>query len=124
MANVKFTKVDKFNAIVSVLNGGTSTIPTNELVDFCFNEIDLLEKKKSRGSKPTANQLQNEEYKNEILDILTTNDRPMTIKEITAEMSNPTLSNQKMTTLITQLKVSLLVERTVVKKQAYFSIVS
>lgn len=118
----KFTKVDKFNAIINVLNGSSSAISIDELTEFCYRELELLDKKKSRGSKPSANQLANENFKTEIVNILTENDRPMTISEITSELSDSTLSNQKVSSLITQLKNAGTIERIVIKKKAYFSI--
>lgn len=123
MTMTKITKKEMFGFIKALANGEDVHIAYSDIIEFCDHEIELLDKKKSRGSKPSAKQLENEGFKNDILNILTENDRPMTITEIMIALNDPTLSNQRVSALVTQLKNANLIERIEIKKKAYFSIV-
>lgn len=100
----------------------TKTIPTDEILNFCDHEIELLSKKSSSGAKPTKIQIENEGHKDNILDILAENDKPMTISDLMEDSRLEGLKNQRVSALVTQLKKDGLVIRTEVKKKAYFSL--
>lgn len=94
-----------------------------EIVEFCNHEIELLEKKSSGSAKPTKTQIENEGFKQAILDFLAEADRPMTISEIMENCEAVSgLKNQRVSALVTQLKKAELVVRTEDKKKAFFSV--
>ena len=90
-----------------------------ELVAFIEHEVELLNKKNSRSGKPTARQVENEEIKATILSVMERVGKPMTITQLLAEIGNSELSNQRVSALVTQLKDSGEVIRTVEKKVAF-----
>ena len=93
------------------------------VVDYAKHEIELLDKKASNKT-PTKTQVENENIKNVIVEVLTNTTSPMTITDITnANDKLVELSNQKISALLTQLINANLVVRTSDKKKAYFSIV-
>lgn len=117
MKEKKLTKKDYFNKLK-----GLVTDP--ELLAFIDNELALLEKKRTSTTK-NANQIANEGLKETILNFLQTNaDKKFTITEIWKAMPNSeTLSNQKVSALVSQLKKEQKVERTEEKKVAYFYVI-
>lgn len=124
MTTKKMTKKDMFNEIINLMNGKTSAVTNDEIINFCNHEVELLNKKSSSGSgKPTKTQLENEKYKEYILATLTEVDRPMTISEIMENCEGIAgLKNQRVSAIVTQLKNAHKVVRTEEKKKAYFSI--
>ena len=90
-----------------------------EIVAFCNHEIELLNKKNSAAKKPTKTQIANESLKDDILDVLKGSDAPMTATQIAEGMS---LSVNKVSALLTQLKEDNSIVREVVKRKAYFSV--
>ena len=113
----KVTKKDAWNTIL-----GFSEIQARpDLVKFIEHEIELLERKNKGGRKATPQQEKNEEIKEKIFEIL---DKPMTATEI-QKIIEPlfpdiTFSNQRMTQLLYQMKKDNIVERTEIKRRAYF----
>lgn len=92
------------------------------VVDYAKHEIELLDKKASNKT-PTKTQIENENLKNVIVEVLRNATNPMTITEITnANDSLKDLSNQKISALLTQLVSTKTVIRVVDKKKVYFSI--
>ena len=92
-----------------------------EMVAFIDHQIELLDNKKTSPRKPTKNQLENIQFKQDILDVLMVADAPMPIKELMATC--PTLeglSNQRVTRLLTDLRKDGKVYRTYIKKVAHF----
>ena len=117
MAEIKkLTKKEKFGMVLDY-------IQDNEmLVEFINNEINLLEKKSSSTSK-SKNQLENENIKNRIVDILKEIGEPITITEL--QKSNSEMgghSNQKLSALLTQLVNENRVVRIPDKKKTYFKV--
>ena len=94
-----------------------------EMVAFIDHEITLLDRKSGSPRKPTKTQLENEDYKTNILDTLASLDRPVTIKEL-CEACNPIadLTNQRITHMLTDLRKNGKVARTYVKKVPYFTL--
>ena len=119
----KMTKKEMF---VQILNN--HNLKADE-IDFINHEIELLEKRNSKGGdkKPTAKQLENADLKTVILDFLADNpDDKFTItdmwKKIPVLANNTEMSNQRISAIVNQLKNENLVAREEIKRKAYFSI--
>lgn len=119
----KLTKKEMF---VQILNN--HNLKADE-IDFINHEIELLEKRNSKGGdkKPTAKQLENADLKTVILDFLADNpDDKFTItdmwKKIPVLANNTEMSNQRISAIVNQLKNENLVAREEIKRKAYFSI--
>lgn len=119
----KLTKKEMFAQIMTNHN-----LKADE-IDFINHEIELLEKRNSKGGdkKPTAKQLENADLKTTILDFLADNaDEKFTITEIWKKIpvlaNNPEMSNQRVSAIVNQLKKENLVVRVEDKRKAYFSI--
>jgi len=94
-----------------------------EMVAFIDHEIELLERKSSSPKKPTKTQLENDNFKAEIVTFLAEADAPKSIKELQAEMpSLEGLSNQRITHLLTDLVKAERLTKDYVKKTPYYSI--
>lgn len=124
----KATKRDVYEAIIMLATqegANFDGIPfyPEAIVDFCNHEIELLDKKHSSGSrKPTKTQVENEGHKAKIIEVLTALDHPATIKEIQAEAPELSeFSTSKMSALLTALIKAGVVERTLIKRVAHFS---
>ena len=97
-------------------------------MEFCSNEISLLDKKNGTLKKPTDKQMQNENYKEAILRYLReVAPEHKAIAEIwdSVEMlaSNPDMTGQRISALITQLKNENKIVRVEEKRKAYFKAV-
>ena len=117
------------------------TVTGEEMVQFLDHEIELLNRKRSGKSSQTKTQKENEVTKATILEVLRINKadkeslteeerneetfhaglRIAEIQESNEELKG--LSNQKISSLLTQLVKAGLVERTADKKVAYFNFV-
>ena len=112
----KMTKIEMFTLIATRLTN-------QDEIDFINHEIELLENKKAGVRKPTANQVANEGFIANIIEVLTDSGKPMTIGEIQeANESLALLTNQRVSALLTKLVNSGTVVRTTEKRKAYFSI--
>lgn len=122
MAN-KVTKREVYTAIIALINNGDTSFTPDEIINFCNHEIELLDKKHSDGSrKPTKTQIENEGHKAKIIEVLTALDQPVTIKEIQTEAPELSeFSTSKMSALLTALIKAGIVERTLIKRVAHFS---
>ena len=97
--------------------------------EFVMHEIELLEKRNSKGGdrKPTAKQTENADLKTVILEFLADRvDEKFTItdmwKNIPILAENPEMSNQRISAIVRQLVMDKLVIREEIKRKAYFSI--
>lgn len=107
------TKKEMFSKIATVCSADA------EIVEFCNHEIALLVKKNSyKSTKPTKTQIENEQLKNGILDVLGALNGSMTATEIANELG---ISVNKASALLSQLKDDNSVIRTVIKRKAYFT---
>lgn len=107
------TKKEMFTKIASVCANDV------EIVDFCNKEIALLIKKNSyKSTKPTKTQVENENLKDKILEVLANTDKSMTATEIGEALG---VSVNKASALLSQLKEDNSVIREVVKRKAYFT---
>lgn len=119
--STKVTKKERFAQLMEIVNA-SQVENSAELVAFIEHEVELLNKKNSRSGKPTARQIENEEIKATILSVMERVGKPMTITQLLAEIGNSELSNQRVSALVTQLKDSGEVVRTVEKKVAFYSL--
>ena len=111
----KMTKKEMFNQILTHLTDV-------EEIAFINHEIELLERKHNGGDKvPTKTQVENEKLKGAILDCMEIGVR-YTITDLMTlvpELNGKT--NQKVNSLITQMKNDGKVERIYEKRVAYFA---
>ena len=115
----KFTKAQKFTMLKEIPAVQENPI----LMEFIDHELELLAKKNSGDKKPTAVQVANDGIKMTILAVLEASGKPMTITDLqksNAELGD--LSNQRVTSLVSQLVKSEQVVRVVEKGKAYFII--
>lgn len=122
MEKKKMTKKETINLLIDVLQGNQEVEDMQIFIDYLVNERNLLEKKSSKSS-PSKTQIENEKIKEVIVEVLTESDTPLSITEIQkANEELSTLSNQKISSLLTQLKVENIIIRTEVKGKVYFGI--
>lgn len=97
-----------------------------ELVQFITHEIELLNRKNTTPKKPTATQIENSNYKNDIVEYLTENSSASkSIKELQAEIGSlAELTNQRIAHLLTDLVKNAVLKKEYVKKTPYYSIAS
>lgn len=116
MTEKRITKRDCFNTLLLI-----SEVKSNStLVDFINHELELLDKKNS-NRKPSKAQVENEEIKNNIYEVILV--KPMTISEITKAYNakyNTEYASQKISALCHQLKEENKVIRIEEKKKVVF----
>lgn len=123
----KMTKKDMFNYIRDIFVALNFTpdegMPTaGDCLAFIDHELELLTNKTSGKRKPTKNQIENENYKADILTALHNSDHPVNISELmTICPSISQLTNQRISRLLVALRQDGKVKRTYEKKVAYFS---
>ena len=93
-----------------------------DVVAFCDHEIELLSRKRSKSSKPTAKQVENEGIKEEILGVLGESETPLTIPEVISALGREGMTSQRISALMTQLIKGEKVVKTYEKKVAYFGL--
>ena len=127
MANKKkLTVVEKYEDMIALLNGETpphgSTV--EEMVVFAEERKAQTIKKNASGSnaerKPTAQQIENEGIKEQILNVLATATKPMTATDVGKALGID--SNHRISALLTQLKKAEQIVRTEEKGRAYFAL--
>ena len=121
----KMNMVAKYDAIKAMLNGeSVEGFSVADALEFLDGRIELVNKKNANANgerKPTKTQLENEGIKAVILSVMT--DKPTTITDLqkhSAELAD--FSNQKVSSLLTQLVKSGEVVRTEVKGKAHFAL--
>ena len=121
----KMNMVEKFGAIKAMLNGErVENFTLADALAFLDTRIELTEKKNASGNgerKPTATQVANEGIKEQIMSVLSATDKALSIAEIqktSADLGG--LSNQKISSLLTQLVKADKLERTEVKGKPYY----
>ena len=118
--STKVTKRERFAQLMAIVEASNVANAT-DLKEFIEHEVELLDKKNSRSGKPTKTQVENEAIKAQIVSILERVRKPMTVTQLLSESELAGLSNQKISALLTQLRESGKVMRTVEKKVAYYS---
>ena len=122
MEKKKMTKKETINLLIDVLQGNQEVEDMQIFIDYLVNERNLLEKKLSKYSL-SQTQLANEKIKEVIIETLLEIDKPVSITEIQkANEELGALSNQKISSLLTQLKNEGRVVRVEDKKKALFTI--
>jgi predicted Zn-ribbon and HTH transcriptional regulator len=128
----KMNMVEKYDAVMNLLNGKPADLSVDEAVEFLADRKEQVIKKNASGAnaerKPTKTQLENEGIKAQIVDVLTNATEPMTIGEIGKAIGIE--SNQKVSALVTQMLTIRkgvaveggLIDRTEVKGKAYFAL--
>jgi predicted HTH transcriptional regulator len=115
------TKKEMFVAINSALNTADLTDEARtEMQTFLTHQVEILDNRKnSKSSKPTGKQLENEGFKNDILEMLAEGSK--TCGELAKALG---LSSQRCSALLRQLgdKGTKEVVKTFDKKVAYFSL--
>ena len=116
----KITKRDRFNELL-----GIPAVAENEgLVEFIEHEIELLDKKNTAERKPTAKQVANEGYKQNILDWMEP-DRLYLAAEIVKgvpEIVADGVTAGTVTALLTQLYKAGSLTRTEDKRKNYYAL--
>ena len=111
------TKREMFNEIRNLV------IDNEEMVNFIDHEIELLDRKANSVKKPTKTQVENDGFKATIVAYLATADAPKTIKELQSEIAEiSSLTNQRITHMLTDLVKAGTLSKEYVKKTPYFSI--
>lgn len=133
MAN-KMVKRDYFTALRGFIEANPEVhfstekhpdIPIGDMLAFVDNELTLLASKSGTIKKPTEKQTQNEVYKTAILNYLReVAPEHKSIAEIWDGVevlsTNPDMTGQRISALITQLKNDNLIVRIEEKRKAYF----
>lgn len=127
MANTKLTQRDYFGAIVTVLNGGTSEIPTADLVKFIDGRVAQLDKKAS-GKKAKEADATREALKGAVLDALADGSATTVTALLKANQANfdaivgDAVSNQRLTSILNALVADGKVVKAKDKKSTLFSL--
>ena len=118
----KITKRERFESLLSL-----SQVQADPgMVEFINHELELLAKKNSADKKPTAQQEANATIKADIVATMEADrNRIWTVSELLKAVPNlpDTMTNQRMSALVRQMKDEGLVKRTEDKRKAYFSLV-
>lgn len=110
------TKREMFAAIREVVADNA------EMVTFIDHELELLNKKSSAERKPTATQIENENFKKLIFNHLVELGTAKCIKELQTDIPEITeLSNQRVTHLMTALIKENKITKEYVKKTPFYS---
>lgn len=125
MSNKKMTKRENFELLLTLEDVKSNA----SIVDFINHEIDLLAKRNSADRKPSPKQIENEGFKQAILDFMKAG-QSYTITDLIKgiEVFNE-MSNQKISALVKQMYTtdeedvsSYPLIRTEEKRKAYFSL--
>ena len=118
---VKMNMVEKFTAIKAMLNGEkVEGFSVEDAVKFLDTRIEQTEKKNASGGerKPTKTQLENEVIKEQIVQYLGSVNSAVSVGDICKAVGID--SNQKVTSLVTQLRNAGKVKRIENKGKAYY----
>lgn len=116
----KITKKDNFLAILDILdaarNSGVNLKPGDvtydSLTDFVNHEIELIDNKAAAAAKrAAAKKAEGDALRDTIYNILST-DEDKTVDAIQAEINDPDVSNQMITSRMSKLIASGMVEKT------------
>ena len=114
----KLTKRDRFEALLKL----SEVQADPAMVEFINHEIDLLVRKNAGDKKPTANQMENDGYKDIIFAELSANpDKLYTVTELIKNVAGlGDLTNQRVSALLRQMIEANGVEKIVDKRKSYF----
>lgn len=126
MANkeTRITKAVYFANIKAALMGEDlpNNLSVDDMVAFIDKETALLAKKNATGTgKLTATQEANEKYKEQILDFLAEQEKPVTCTEVKSAIPDlQVYENQKVAALLRQLKEAQKIDKKTVKGKSVF----
>lgn len=113
------TKREYFVEIANFLTENGKT----EWAEVVNKEVERLSRSSGRSSKPSANQEANAALKEGIVAYLTAADEPKRINDIAANVEGLNdASNQKVNSLLIQLRKEGLVKKVKIKKDSFFTI--
>lgn len=113
------TKREYFVEIANFL----TVLGQDEWAEVVNKEVERLSKTSHSKSKPTANQEANAALKEGIVAYLTAESEPKRINDIAANVEGLSdASNQKLNSLLIQLRKEGLVKRVKIKKDSFFTI--
>lgn len=113
------TKREYFVEIANFLTENGKT----EWAEVVNKEVERLSRSSGRSSKPSANQEANAVLKEGIVAYLTAADEPKRINDIAANVEGLNdASNQKVNSLLIQLRKEGLVKKVKIKKDSFFTI--
>ena len=118
------TKKEMFAIIPAAIDASLlpEGVSQEDIASFCQKQIDQLDRKSSGTRKPTAQRIQSDAYRSQILDILVTEDRPLRISEICERIPGlENASSQKMVMLIRPMMLDHKVKHTYIKKVAHYT---
>lgn len=106
------TKKDFYAAIITAATETPEAFTLQapeDVIEFCNREIDTLNRRAAAPKTPTKNQRANDVIKANILAVLAAADAPLSIKDMqeSGKLTDPegvVLTNQKINSLLTQLK--------------------
>lgn len=132
MANeIKITQVQALSTLRDFIEDSQMVevrgLPTDALVEKLNAMITSIEKKKSHTSeKDKEKSAQNDRAREIVLDVLTDSGNPLTIAEIYAQSEELaemfSVSNQRLTSLLTKMRKEDLVVRSEVKGKAHYAL--
>ena len=132
-SNVRLTKRDFFNAILSKVDmdatydiskgDGTVKVSGADVAGFLNHELELLDRKNTVDKKPTATQVANEGIKADIKAFLDTHKgEKFTVSALMKSVpSIADASNQKVSSLVRQMVLDGQADRIEDKRKAYFT---
>ena len=122
--SVRITKAQYFAAIRAMLCGEPTNVPMDAALAFIDKEVEMLSKKNTRDKKPTATQIANEKYKEEILNFLLTTPDGATCAAIREGIPDLAIyQTQKVAALLRPMLENGQVKKTIVKGRAIFSVI-
>lgn len=110
------TKKETFATIKGILNEMGNT----DFDAFIDHEVELLGRKRSTASKPTKRQIENEGVKARIAEVL--GEEGMTVTAILGKLNDGSLTNQRVSALLTQMVKGGTAHKEMVKGKAMFTI--
>ena len=132
MANeIKITQVQALSTLRDFIEDSQMVevrgLPTDALVEKLNAMITSIEKKKSHTSeRDKEKSAQNDRAREIVLDVLTDSGNPLTIAEIYAQSEELaemfSVSNQRLTSLLTKMRKEDLVVRSEVKGKAHYAL--
>lgn len=107
----KITKREMYEAIIEAVEKGEWKVNPEDVIDFCKNEISLLDKKAAKAKETAAKKkAENDTLTDMVYEVLTDEFQP--IADIAAKIDNPDITVAKIT-----YRLRVLVERGMAEKE-------
>ena len=95
MTTEKITKRDMYEAIIGAMETGEIKYAPDDVIAFCQNEIELLDKKTAKAKeRAAAKSAENDEIMDKVRDVLSPNDF-MPIADVVKAIGDPDLTAAK-----------------------------